>query len=291
MKIWRFCTVLWFIGIFFVQAPSASALVITVRTDWVASPFHRATPGYVWQNDPDILKTYNTTSVTNLCLTSAIGTALLHQFAYETPSSGQLKLAGYSAVDGQSPTIDTAKLLADLTTRCKGDVALGTTIDNSVRCSAEFYQNSGYSNAKVKVIRRYDHSMTGRGVEHENRLATPMDIEAALAQGYQVIASLAIIHWDENLKKWQKVSSHSMNVVGLSPDKNFGAFRLFVVNPTRAYQIDGVNPVFDEARIATQTEVVTPFPERYSPWVISGPLLTRPNTLTVLAGLLLLRTH
>ena len=292
MKNWRFWSSSLAFVVFLAQTPSAEALLIPLRADWIANAGHHSTPAYVWQNDPEILKLYDVPSVTNLCVPAAIGTALINQFAYESPSSKNLKLVGYNAEAGKPASIDTAKLLADLAVRCKSDVREGTTIDDGVRCSAQFYQDSGYVNAKVKLIRVYPYSLAGAGAEHENRLANKADIEAALAQGYQVIASIAMVQWDEASKEWKKVGSHAVNVMGLTTDRETGVSKLFVTNPTRAYQVDGIHPIFDEATFGSATpEVAATLPAKYSPWLITGRLLTRPNSLTVLAGLLLLRTN
>lgn len=293
VKIWRIqrflATVILF-GQF--NGATAGAMTIPLKREWAAVADHRATPAYVWQNDPEAMKALNLSgNTTNFCVPAAIATALINQYAYESPGASRLPLKGLVR-EGEQESIRTHELLIDVARRCGSDPVEGTTFDKAVSCAAAIYREAGYAQAKVRIIRAASYPLAGPGVEHDNRLATLDDVQLALAQGYQVIGSIAMIRRDESTGTWSKVTSHSLNFVGLQPGSRPGVSQLYVTNPTRAYRVDGTSPVFDIATLATvDAAIAATLPAQYSPLSVEGRLLTRPNSLTVLAGLLLLKAE
>lgn len=292
VKIWRNLPIFLIPAVFQISGAPSHALEIPVRADWKPSNEHRATPAYVWQNDPVLLKQFGVPSVTNFCVPSAIGTALIGQFLYESPPASELRVPGLRTDASGTRVLDTNAVLVDLVRRCRADVRDGTTFDNAVRCSAEFYRESGYSHAKVRIIRKSALSLAIAGAVHEDRIPTESDLRAALDEGYQVIASLAMIRFDESRQEWVKVTSHSLNLIGFKPAADGKPARIFVTNPTRAYFVDGVHPLADEATLVpAEAAAAATLPPAYAPLLFEGRLLNRPGAITVLAGLLLLRAR
>ena len=121
-------------------------------------------------------------------------------------------------------------------------------------------------------------------MKQEQRAPTLQDIKTALAQGYEVIASVVTMSFDQTTNAWTKRGSHSFNVYGLNGDQ------LIVSNPTRAYVVNNVDAVFDLATIKDLSSSIVP-PKGFSSLSIEGRLINRPGMTTFLAGLTLMKAQ
>lgn len=252
---------------------------------------------YIWQNDPGLSKYYVKTfpdgsGVTNLCIPSAISDMLLYQFTKKTQSASNLILPGISA---DHKNIDGSLLVEGLLSKCS--IVDTNNIDAfmATACLKKFYDEAGYTNSKVKLIRNMGENSNTGTVEYSNRAPTIADIHQAMKDGYEVSAAIAFMKWDPILKKWTKTGSHAVNVFGYSSNNADSDEKivLYVSNPTRAYTMDFKEPIFDIASLEVNHSLEA-MPEPYSNIeikTIKGRLLNFEGKSTFLAGLILTKPN
>jgi len=256
------------------SASSASAALIPLQTSWAPAP-NEAPPYYIWQNDPDLTEYLSAQGTTGLCIPASIANAVLYEAAFKSPKTN-LNLPGRTTdlQTGQA-AVDSNAMIRYFAQACHYDPALrGVRIPDEANCIVQFYQDSGYGNAEVKEIRRDVPGLRSE-VQYENRTPNLDDIRSALQEGYEVIASVAMLKPTVN-GTWSKVGSHSFNIYGITEQG------LIVSNPTRAYNVDFVHPVFDVVTFQT-------FPDADSSIEVFGRTLERTGAHTLLVGLTLMK--
>jgi len=255
-------------------ASSASAALIPLQTSWTPAA-NEAPPYYIWQNDPELTEYLSAQGTTGLCIPASIANAVLYETAFKTPKAN-LNLPGRTT-DPQTgqPAVDSNAMIRYFAQACHYDPALrGVRIPDEANCIVQFYQDSGYGKAEVKEIRK-DVPGLRPEVRYENRTPNLADIRSALQNGFEVIASVAMLKPAAN-GAWSKVGSHSFNIYGVTDQG------LIVSNPTRAYNVDFVHPVFDVVTFQS-------FSDTNSPLEVFGRTLERPGAHTLLVGLTLMK--
>jgi|GEM_PF-2236031 len=259
--------------------------------EWV----NRAASFHVWQNDSVFRDHYVRTlpdgsGVTALCVPAAIGNALLREYSRVEPRVSGLRIPGL--IENGSK-VETTETLRGIGERCgigglKGIFEPWTT----AQCIRDIFFESGYSHSRVKLIRNYDSREESPGIVYEERAPTLRDVVEAVREGYQVIASIAFLKRDSTRSKWTKVSGHSVNIVGYgrADSRQSQRITIYIQNPTRQYDVDHLNPVFDEVTLTEHPELHAEG-LNYSNLKLEGPpesLISLPGLTPVLAGLILL---
>jgi hypothetical protein len=262
------------------SASSSSAAQIQLNRAWTpaAAPYNRAPPFYVWQNDRGLSEYLYSDGTTGLCVPATISNAMIYQYAFKDERSPHLKLPGISP-DGTS--IDGNTLIRHFARKCNYDD--GVDFYDAGKCVLATYLESGYTKAKVRIIRKYIRNQEPP-LEIESRAPTLNDLKKALDEGYEVIASLASMRFDPKNQQWEKVSGHAVNIYGMNGNE------IIVSNPTRAYRMNFSDPLFDVG-LALPSTPGTLEPALYAPIEITGRLLNFPNQTTFLAGLLLMKAQ
>jgi len=262
--------------------------------EWI----NRARSFYVWQNERGLRDYYvkrfsDGSGITRLCVPSTVGNAFLNEYSRPQNPASNLKLPGLS-VDGRS--VESSDLVEGLAKRCGGETQGGGFEPiRTVDCIKSIYEQSGYSNSRVILIRDYGTQTPAPGVEYIERAPSLDDLQEALREGYQVIASIAFMQWNSATGAWTKVSSHAVNVVGYNRMRSDGysSMNLYIQNPSRRYDVNFKDPIFDEIRLEDQGGRITR-PGDYSSIEVTGSdesLVTVPGARTFLAGLILLKAR
>ncbi|MBU6153474.1 MAG: hypothetical protein KGP28_04150 [Bdellovibrionales bacterium] len=265
-----------------------------VRPEGFTMWINRASSIYVSQNDPalkDFFVKFNAdgNGASNLCVPAAIGNALIHEYSRTSPRASALKFPGLSP-DGQS--VDTSILVRELASRCSYEESKNTFDPwSSVMCIIRLLRESGYRDSSVKLIREDVDSTVEPGVVYLDKKPTLQDLVSAIQKGYQVLASFAHMKWDELKKQWVKTSGHSVGVMGFGKkiDSDDSSLVLYVQNPTGAYEMNLVDPVFDQIDLKVRDDLGV-FPQKYSNIEAKGGgriKLNYPNRTAFLAGLIL----
>lgn len=268
------------LSVLFSTSFAAHAATIPLYPTWTPEPApNRAPPFYVWQNDPALTEFLRSDGTTPVCVPSAISNAMVYQYSYKKNPANQLRLPGMSA-DGKS--IDSNTLIRHFAKICK-EYDGGYDIYDAGECIRATYQNSGYANSKIKVIRGQlqDRSNT---LETVDRAPTIADLKTALAEGYEVIASFAMMRFDSQKGEWVKQSGHAVNIYGVKDNV------LFVSNPSRKYRMNFIDPLFDIVTFKPSAPG-TPAPGIYAPIEVTGRILNFPNQTTFLSGLLIFKAQ
>ncbi len=273
------------------------ARIIPLFSDEVPAAIHsnfeqgvnQASSIYVWQNDPD-LSAYSEgrTGITRLCLPSAISNALVYQFAKRSPRASQLQIPG---IMPDQKHIDTGALVKYFAKKCVAQDHVTYDAWRATQCIHDFYEESGYQNSSVKLIRNYGDLTPGPGIGYENRQPTIEDLYGAISAGYQVIASIAFMSW--NGVTWKKVASHAVNVVGYArnPSDENQKLLIYVQNPSREYEMNFHDAIFDSATLQVNPDLAV-MPGQYSNIEVQGSdrsLLNIKGNKTFLAGLILIK--
>jgi hypothetical protein len=262
---------------------SASAALIPLTSTWTPAP-NKAPPYYIWQNDPQLTEYLNQNGVTGLCVPAAISNAVLYEFAFKAKRATGLKIPGIMT-DGATGNalVDSNAMIRYFARTCGYQNGVGTSLVAGAECIAQFYQDSGYPDAQVKMIRKNVPS-NANDVEFIDRLPTTDDIAQALEQKYEVIASVVTMNYDVERARWIKVGSHSFNIYGIQGQT------LTVSNPTRAYRMNFIDPVFDTITFDSASfGSGVSSPDSYSSIRLVGRLIGHTGATTFLAGLTLIR--
>jgi hypothetical protein len=253
--------------------------LIPLNTTWQPAP-NQAPPYYIWQNDPGLTEYLNANGTTGLCVPAAVSNAILFEHAFKSEKTPFLNLPGLTADSDGNPAVDSNTLIRYFARKCNYTIERGTTVTDGAKCIAEFYREAGYPNSTVRMIRKNelgDHP----GFDYEDRSPTLQDIRDALANGDEVIASVVM----NAIPSGRKVGSHSFNIYGVNADGSWIAS-----NPTRAYRMNFVDPVFDVLQaedVSNQVQATPPYS-----WIrITGRLIEYKNAYTFLAGLTLIHAR
>lgn len=250
----------------------ARALQLPVRPDFEFGSEHRASPLYLWQNDPETLGYFQIpfNGVTQLCLTSTLGTAVLNEYAYRKPISTKTSFAG----------VDTHQLQLRLVRECSASPTEGTDFLSLSECSLNYFES-------IHLVRNTLYFQNENRISIDQRPPTPEDIKSALDSRNQVIASIAYAALDPESNRWKEATSHAVNVFGferISPS----LIKLWITNPTRNYQADGTKVLFDEVYLNYRAPSEVPLAGDLAPWEWSGRLISRPQRRAFLVGLTVL---
>ena len=263
--------------IVFAAASVSWAGQIQLNLPWTpVSALNRAPPFYVWQNDPGLTEYLFPNGTTGLCVPAAISNSMIYQYAFKSTRATHLKLPGLSA-DGNS--INSNTLVRYYAKQCNYND--GVDFLDAGKCILNTYLEAGYVKPKVTVIRKYMTNDEPR-MSVENRAPTLSDLRRGLDEGYEVIASLAMMKFDYVEKKWVKQSGHAIGVYGMNGNE------IYVSNPTRAYRMNFVDPLFDVATLKLSDPQMI-IPPMYAPIEVTGRLLNFPNQTTFLAGLIFMK--
>ncbi len=283
--------------IFYQVSSPVQARILPLFSDEVPAGIHsgfeqgvnQATSIYVWQNDPDLSEfSEGRNGVTRLCLPSAISNALLYQFAKRNPKASQLQIPG---ILPDLKHIDSGALVKSFAKKCVAPDQVSYESWKAVQCIHDFYEESGYLNSSVKLIRNYGDRIPGSGITYENREPRIEDLHHAIAEGYQVIASIAFMSWTG--VAWKKVASHAVNVVGYARNQTDENQKLliYVQNPSREYPMNFHDAIFDSAMLQVNSDLAV-MPGPYSNIEIQGSdrsLLNIKGNKTFLAGLIMIK--
>lgn len=253
--------------------PAAFFVIIPLQSSWLPGP-NQAPPFYIWQNDPGLTEYLKPNGTTQLCLPASISNALLYQYAFKENRASHLKIPGIvSNPTNGLPAVDSNAMVRYFTQACHSDSAGNTPIPDSANCIAQFYRESGYQNFNVRMIRNGVAGLDP-SVVYEDRTPTLDDIQNALNQSYEIIASVVMMKTNSDGTSI-KVGSHSFNIYGLTSEG------IIVSNPTRAYDVNFIDPVFDVVSFKndpTQMGIE-----------VFGRTLERPNAHTFLVALTLIK--
>jgi hypothetical protein len=267
--------------VLFIGVPSSWGALIPLKSSWTPAP-NKAPPYYVWQNDPGLTEYLTAGGVTGLCVPAAISNALIYEYAFKANPASRLKLPGL-ITDENGESVDSNAMLRYFAKACNYTKAHGTPLIDGAKCIAQFYLDSGYTHGEVRMIRKnvFDDS---RLVALENRVPTIQDIQKGLDQGYEVLASVVMMAFNTQTQRWVKTGSHSFNVYGIVDHQ------LVISNPTRAYRMNFIDPVFDLGAYDDSGNLPTSItPDPYSSIQLHGRLIDRDGSTTFLAGVTLIK--
>ena len=266
----------------FIGLPQSWGALIPLKSTWTPGP-NKAPPFYVWQNDPGLTEYLTAGGVTGLCVPAAISNAMIYEYAFKANRASQLKIPGLTNDANGNPAVDSNTVIRYFAKACNYTKATGTPLIDGAKCIAQFYRDSGYSRGEVRMIRRNVFA-SDPSVILEDRVPTIRDIQNGLENGYEVLASVVMMAFNTQTQRWVKTGSHSFNVYGIVDGQ------LVISNPTRAYNMNFTDPVFDLGAYddsgSLPTEVL---PEPYSTIQLHGRLIDRAGSTTFLAGITLVK--